>query len=103
MREKSSGSVSLLKTRLGRSPLSTLPESGSSKGEVLWTVNMILLRATAGNGGGDSAQLRGHTAVVQRQDFITVIITEDHVNCGCFQQVGREAVVVVLEPSAMPS
>lgn len=38
MREKSLGSMSLLKNRLGRSTFSVLPESGSSKGEALRAV-----------------------------------------------------------------
>lgn len=64
---------------------------------------MILLRATTENRGGDPAQVQGYTAVVQRHDFITAVITKDHGNCGCFQQVGREAMGIVPEPSAMPS
>lgn len=38
MRDEILGSMSLLKTRLGRSPFSMLPESGSSKGEALQAV-----------------------------------------------------------------
>lgn len=36
MREKILGSVSLIKTRLGRLPFSMFPQLGSSKGEALW-------------------------------------------------------------------
>lgn len=38
MREELRWCVSLLKTTLGRSPFSMLPESDSSKGEALWAV-----------------------------------------------------------------
>lgn len=63
----------------------------------------IVLRANIENRGREAAQVQGYTAVVQIHDFITAIITKDHGNCGCFQQVGWEAVGIVPEPSAMPS
>lgn len=38
MRERSLGSMSFLKTRLGTLPFFVFPELGSSKGEALWDV-----------------------------------------------------------------
>lgn len=62
---------------------------------------MILLRAnTVQNRRGDSAQVQHCTAAVQRQDFITTLITRNHGNCDCFQQVGGGAVGIVPEPPA---
>lgn len=65
--------------------------------------HVILRRATIENRGGDPAQVQGYAPAVQRQDFMTAVISKDHRNCGCVQQVRREAVGIVLEPSAMPS
>lgn len=81
MREKSLGSTLLLNTRLGRLPFSMFPEPGSSTGEALWAVT-ILLKATRENRGEGPAQAWGHIAEVQRHNFTTAVITEDHKNCG---------------------
>lgn len=45
----------------------------------------------------------GYTAGVLRYDFDTAVITKDYRNCVCSQQVAKEAVGIVLEPSSMPS
>lgn len=61
-REKSLGSVSLLKTRPGRLPFPMLPEAGSSKGEDLWAVIGFSLEQP--QRAGEGIQLRSPCAFI---------------------------------------
>lgn len=97
MRERSLGSMLLLKTRLGRLPFS-VSRAWLKKRRSPLGCHTILLKAVIGNRGEGPARVWGYTVAVQRHDFVTAVMTEDHRNCG-----GQGRLGIVLEPSAMPS
>lgn len=81
MKEKSLGSVSLLKTRLGRLPFSVSRAWLKQRRNPLGC-DTILPTAITEKRGEDPAGVWGYTAAVQRHDFATAVITEDHRDCG---------------------